>query len=91
MFTIIIIASLQFIDKILFSWWIDPVLDFLQTLTVNIGLADTFILPILSSSRVVLYFVPAAHLLAFVSVIVASTGLKTFCSLYHFVIKLKPT
>lgn len=91
MFTIIIIASLQFADKILFSWWVDPVLGFLQDLTLNLGLGDTFILPLLTSSRVVLYFVPTTHLLAFVSLIIASTGLKIFCSLYHFVIKLKPT
>lgn len=91
MFTIIIIASMSFIDKILFSWWVDPVLGYFQTLAINMGLANTFVLPLLSSMRIIQYFVPSAHLLVFVSVMIASTMLKIYCALYHGIVKLKPT
>lgn len=90
MITTLLVWGLTWFDNIFVSKWVTNILDFMEDITYKLDLADTFILPLIKSMQVIVYFVPTTHFLVFVSIIVACTGLKIYAALYHGIVKLKP-
>lgn len=88
--TTIIVGILQWFDITFLSHYVDTILSFMEDIVYKLDLADTFVLPLIKSMQVIVYFIPTTHILVFISIIVASTVLKVYAALYHGIVKLKP-
>lgn len=90
MITALSIWIITLADKILFSWWLDPYLSYLQRLIQAFDLIDSWFSVIINAFRYITFFIPTTHLIIFTGVFVAVTMVKVFMSIYHQVAQVIP-
>lgn len=83
MITAFLILIINLLDKIVFQWWLQPLIDYIEDLLVKMDQVTSWAMIGLQAFNYITFFIPVSHLVLFTSVFAILTIIKTIMAIYN--------
>lgn len=83
MITALVVLIINMLDKLVFQWWMDPLIDAIEELLIKMDQVNSWAMVGLQAFSYITFFIPVSHLVVFTTIFAILTIIKTIMAIYN--------